>query len=116
MRFLVLLHGDPDGEASLSAAERREIVERHIAFTRWLSERGALVVGEALAPAGEGRTMRFDDDADPVMTDGPFLETEEALGGFYVLECPSIEEAADILRRVPRSPGLGIEIRPVAGG
>jgi hypothetical protein len=116
MRFLVLLHGDPDREASLSVAERRQIVEQHVAFTRWLSERGALVVGEALAPAGEGRTMRFDDGADPVMTDGPFLETKEALGGFYVLECPSIEEAADILRRVPRSPGLAVEIRPVAGG
>jgi hypothetical protein len=116
MRFLVLLHGDPDGEANLSAAERRRIVEQHIAFSGWMSERGALVVGEALAPAGDGRTIRFGDGDDPVMTDGPFVETKEALGGFYVLECPSIEEATDTMRRVPRSPGLAVEIRPVVGG
>lgn len=114
MRFLVLLHGDPDGEASLSAAERRNIVEQHITFTGWLSERGVLVVGEALGPSAAARTIRFDGDTDPVTTDGPFLEAKEALGGFYLLDCASIDEATDVMVRVPRSPSLAVEILPVA--
>ena len=48
-----------------------------------------------------------------IVTDGPFLETKEALGGFYVLEAESIEEAAELIRPVPRSPGLVAEIRPI---
>ena len=75
-------------------------------------ERGAHVVGEALGPPAGRRTVRFDGDG-MLVTDGPFLETKEALGGFYVLEADSIEEAAELVRPVPRSPGLVAEIRPI---
>src|SRR5688572_19361860 len=82
MKFLLLLHGDAAAEAAMTDDERRAIVDQHIAFGRHLTERGARIVGEALGPPAEGRTIRFDGDR-VLVTDGPFLETKEALGGFY---------------------------------
>jgi hypothetical protein len=112
VKFLLLLHGDAAAEAAMTDDERRAVVDQHIAFGRHLSERGARILGEALGPPEAGRTIRFDADR-LLVTDGPFLETKEALGGFYVLEAGSIEEATDLLRPVPRSPGLVAELRPI---
>ena len=112
MRFLLLIYGDAAAEAAMTDDERRAIVDEHIWFRRHLAERGADVIGEALASPETGRTLRFAGDG-MVVTDGPFLETKEALGGFYVLEANSIEEAAELVRPVPRSPGLVAEIRPI---
>jgi hypothetical protein len=112
MKFLLLLHGDAASEAAMTADERRAIVDQHVAFARHLGDRGALVASEALGPPEAGRTVRFEGEQ-LLVTDGPFLETKEALGGFYVLEAGSIEEATELVRPVPRSPGLVAELRPI---
>jgi hypothetical protein len=112
MKFLLLIYGDAAAEAAMTDDERKAIVDEHIGFARHLAERGADVIGEALAPPETGRTLRFAGDG-MLVTDGPFLETKEALGGFYVLEADSIEEAAELVRPIPRSPGLVAEIRPI---
>ncbi len=112
MKFLLLIHGDAAAEAAMTDDERRAIVDQHIEFRRHLAERSPQVIGEALAPPEAGRTVRFDGDR-MLVTDGPFLETKEALGGFYVLEAESVEQAAELIRPVPRSPGLVAEIRPI---
>ena len=112
MKFLLLLHGDAAAEAAMTDDARRAVVDQHIAFGRHLAERGARILGEALAPPKAGRTVRFDGDR-LLVTDGPFLETKEALGGFYVLEAETIDEATELLRPVPRSPGLVAELRPI---
>jgi hypothetical protein len=112
MKFLFLIYGDAAAEAAMTDDERRAIVDQHIEFRRHLAERSPQVIGEALAPAEAGSTVRFDGER-MIVTDGPFLETKEALGGFYVLEAESIEEAAELIRPVPRSPGLVAEIRPI---
>jgi hypothetical protein len=112
VKFLLLIYGDAAAEAAMTDDERRAIVDQHIDFARHLAEGGAHVVGEALAPPEAGRTLKFSGDG-MLVTDGPFLETKEALGGFYVLEAGSIEEAAELARPIPRSPGLVAEIRPI---
>jgi hypothetical protein len=108
MRYLILLYGDTGGEAALDPDERRAIVEEHMAFSGRLRERGALVDGDALEPAA--RTLRKG-----LVTDGPFAETKEQLGGFYLLECADLDEALEWARQVPDSPGLVAEVRPLAG-
>src|SRR5256885_12980352 len=80
MEFTLLLWGSADGEASLSAEERRAIVERHIAFNRELRGSGAHVYAAPLAEAGSGRVGRGE-----LVTDRPFAETKEQLGGLYVI-------------------------------
>jgi hypothetical protein len=112
MRYLMLLYGNEEAERSLPAEERRAIVEQHIALSRRLREAGALVAGEALGASDEARVMRREGDRS-VVTDGPFAETKEQLGGFYLLECADVEEALRWAEQVPHSPGLVAEVRPV---
>ena len=106
MRFLFLIHGDRDGEAALNPDERRAIVGEHIANATMLRDRGTHVLGEALS--GEAAVVRPGER--PLVTDGPFAETKESVGGFYVVDCASREEAFDLAGRVPQSPGVAVEV------
>ena len=110
MRFLFLVHGDADAEAAMSSDERRAIVGEHIAYASILRERGAHILGEALS--GEAATVRPGES--PIVTDGPFAETKEAVGGFYVVDCASRDEAIELAGRVPQSPGVAVEVLTIA--
>ena len=113
MRYLMLLYGDEQRERELSADARRAIVDEHIAFASRLREAGAHVAGEALTDSAEAKVLRGEGES-PIVTDGPFAETQEQLGGFYVLECEGIEDALKWAEQVPKGPGLVVELRPVA--
>jgi hypothetical protein len=106
MRFLFLIHGDTENEAALTPDERRAIVDAHIAYADMLRERDAHVLGEALS--GEAFTLRPGEKA--IVTDGPFAETKEAVGGFYVVDCATRDEAIELAGRVPLSPGVAVEV------
>ena len=110
MRFLFLIHGDGEAEAALGADERRAIVGEHIAYGSMLRKRGAHVLGEALS--GDAAVVRPGER--PIVTDGPFAETKEALGGFYVVDCASREEAVELAGQVPASPGVAVEVLTIA--
>jgi len=97
---------DPDAEARLTSDDRAAIVREHMAYGTMLRERGAHVLGEALT--GEAVTVRPGES--PIVTDGPFAETKEAVGGFYVVDCATREEALELAARVPRSPGVAVEV------
>jgi hypothetical protein len=112
MRFLFLIHGDEQGEAALTPDERRAIVEEHIAYAAMLRERGAHVLGDALAGSETAAVVRPGDT--PLVTDGPFAETKEGLGGFYVVDCASREEALEPAAQVPGSPGAAVEVLAIA--
>jgi hypothetical protein len=112
MRFLFLVHGDEEADAALTADERRAIVAEHMAYGEMLRERGAYVLGEALADTSSAAVVR--PGAEPLVTDGPFAETKEAVGGFYVVECESREEALELAGRVPASPGVAVEVLAIA--
>ena len=111
MRFLFLIHGDREAEAALSPDERRAIVGEHIAYATMLRERGAHVHGEALGDASTGAVVRPGER--PIVTDGPFAETKESVGGFYVVEVANREEAIELAGRVPQSPGAAVEVLPI---
>ena len=110
MRFLFLVHGDGEAEAAMTREELRAIVDEHIAYGAMLRERGAHVLGAALS--GEAVTVR--PGSTPLVTDGPFAETKEAVGGFYVVECTSRDEAIELAGRVPQSPGVAVEVLGIA--
>jgi hypothetical protein len=110
VKFAFLLYGDEAAESALTANERRLIVEGHIAFSRMLRERDALCFGEALAPSTTAATVR---PRRRSVSDGPFAETKEQLGGLYVVDCADRDEAVELARQVPDSPGLVIELRPI---
>jgi hypothetical protein len=109
VKFLLLLHGDAEFEGKLPREERTRIVEEHMAYTRMLRERGAYVSGEALDdPRGTSVVVRPGDP--PIVTDGPFTETKEAIGGFYVVDVADRDEAIALAKQVPLSPGLAVEV------
>jgi hypothetical protein len=112
MRFLFLIHGDAAGEAALTAEERRAIVEAHMGFGAMLREQERFVAGEALDGADSAAVVR--PGGDPVVTDGPFAETKEAIGGFYVVQCTSRDEALALAAKVPQSPGVAVEVLKIA--
>ena len=108
MRFLLLLHGDEAAEEALPMAERMAIVEAHGGFSKALRDAGRHVHGEPLGPSREGKIV-----SKRGVNDGPFAETKEQLGGFYVIEADSMDEAVDWAKQVPESPGLKVEVRAI---
>jgi hypothetical protein len=107
MRFVILLYGDEAAEAALPPEELREIVAQHRALARRLAADAILVAGEGLVPTTAATTVR-----DGVVSDGPFAEAREQLGGLYVVDCADLDQVLAIAEQVPRSPGLVVEIRP----
>jgi hypothetical protein len=109
MRYLFLLWGDEAAELALTEDERRAIVESHVTFTRTIRDEGRAVSGEPLGPSRNGLIVRRNGS----VTDGPFLETKEQLGGFYLIECRDDADAVAVAAGIPSSPGLMIEIRTI---
>jgi hypothetical protein len=110
MKFTVLLYGNEQEEQKLSQDEWQAIIEEHNSFSTKHGD--AIVAGEALNPSTGARTLRRN-GADTVVSDGPFTETKEQLGGFYVIEAPDIETAVAMVRDLPLDPHGAIEVRPV---
>jgi hypothetical protein len=111
MQYLLLIYGEEPTEASsedLMAAEYREYGE----FTAFLRERNAMLAGEALEPTSTATTVRVV-DGKTLTTDGPFAETKEALGGFYLVEATDLDEAIRYAAMIPGARHGSIEIRPV---
>ncbi|WP_225993212.1 YciI family protein [Actinomadura rudentiformis] len=90
--------------------EIQESMNEHIAFTQYLDGRGVAWSGEALRPSTSATTLRPGADGLAV-TDGPYVELTEHLGGFYVIEARDLDDALDIARRCPIA--TGIEVRPI---
>jgi hypothetical protein len=112
MRYLLLISSDDKGEAPPSKAEMEAIVQGHGRFAQELSASGKMVHGERLRPDSDGSRVRFKAGQRQVM-DGPFTETKEALGGFYLIECATKQEAIDWAKKIPLREGGFIEVRPI---
>jgi hypothetical protein len=108
MRFVFLIHDDADAVAALTPDERRVIVGEHIAYSAMLRDIGAHVHGEALDDPSTAVVVRPGES--PLVTDGPFADTKEAIGGLYIVDCASREEAIELAGKVPESPGVAVEV------
>ncbi len=113
MRYMLLITGD---EANLNNLPEPRASQRHAAwgaYTQELVERGNLRGGERLRPAATATTLRLD-GARRLLSDGPFAETKEQLGGFYVVEADNLDQAVEIAAKMPHlEDGGGVEIRPI---
>jgi hypothetical protein len=112
MRYMLLIYQDAEFErswAEASDAEKQELYARYGAFGALLEERKAYVGGGELALSHTATTVRADGD-DFVVTDGPFAEVAEQLGGFYVVEARDLDEALEFARALPSDV---VEVRPL---
>jgi hypothetical protein len=109
-QYLIMLYEDQAGYASADEAFFGQIMQEHQAFQ---AEAGARNLGgNALQPPQTATSIRKDDAGGFVITDGPFAETKEALGGYYLIEAGDLDEAIALAKLVP-TPFGGIEIRPI---
>ncbi|GIG64453.1 YciI family protein [Phytomonospora endophytica] len=112
MRYLFLGYADENAERSLPPEELTRVVRLHEAFGAEMRAEGRFVAGVGLEGSGASFTVRRSADGDDLVTDGPFAETAEQIGGLFILECADREEAIALAKRIPFSPGLTIEVRP----
>jgi hypothetical protein len=112
MRYLVLIHGSEREWETLPATERSAVYEEFRAFAERMREAGKLLGGDELAPTDRATTVRVR-DGETLVSDGPYAETREALGGYFLLDCASLDEAVELARGLPKPRGAGgIEVRP----
>jgi hypothetical protein len=113
MQYLLLIY-----QAELPAGAQPDLDEMtaefaaYDVFTRETRDRGQFVAGEALEPTSTATSVRVQDGR-TVVTDGPFAETKEALGGFYLLECKDLDEAIEMAAKIPAATRGTIEVRPI---
>lgn len=115
MIVMFLFFSNEPALAALDQAGRNGLVERHVTFNHDVLERQVSVLAtRGLQPSSAARTVRPHAGADPVVTTGPHAPADEALAGFYLVECRDLDEATELARRYPMPAGLGcIELRPV---
>ena len=107
MRYMLLLYQD-EKQIDMSPEE----MAKWEAFTKEVTDAGAYEDGRALQPVPTATTVRVR-DGETVTTDGPFAETKEQLGGFYLLNCKNLDEAIAYAAKIPSAPRGSIEVRPV---
>jgi hypothetical protein len=109
MKYLAMIYGDESRWEALSDDERSAVYARYRAFGDAAGDK--VVGGAELGPNSTATTVRVR-EGETIVTDGPFVETKEALGGFYVLECDTIDEAVALAARIPGAETGAIEVRP----
>jgi hypothetical protein len=92
--------------------DRVDLMPEYMAYTQALSDAGALVDANQLQPAGTATTVRVR-NGETLVTDGPFIETKEALGGYYLIDVETLDEALEWAAKIPSARFGHIEIRPV---
>ena len=111
MRYLLLIYNTEPTEPVPDDVMAHE-QDGYNAFTTAIREKGQFEAGEALQPTSTATTVRVDNGR-TITTDGPFAETKEQLGGFYLVDCRDIDEAIELAARIPGATHGSIEIRPI---
>jgi hypothetical protein len=112
MQFLLLIYEAESLMSTRSDAENGAVLQEYMAFTADIRATGKLVAGDALKPTPTATTVRVR-DGKTVVTDGPFAETKEQLGGYYLVEATDLDDALKIAARVPGARYGCVEVRPI---
>ena len=106
--YLIMIYENESGYANATPELLGEVMEAHNRFSEQVGELGAKVVsGRALQPTSTATTVRGD-----AVTDGPFVETKEDIGGFYLIDAKDLDQALAVAKLVPARFG-GVEVRPI---
>jgi hypothetical protein len=112
MQYMLLIYGAGDSWETLSAEQQQQIGAEYFTFTEELRASGKMVAGDALQPTATATSVRVR-DGETLTTDGPFAETKEVLGGYYLIDVDSLDEALEWGAKVPGAKYGTIEVRPV---
>jgi len=112
MQYLLMIYDDEKLWAAMSQEEGAQLYKEYFEYSAWLQEKGWFLGGNALQPTPSATTVRLR-EGDRLVTDGPFAETKEQLGGYYLVECESLDDAIEAAARIPSARLGSIEVRPV---
>jgi hypothetical protein len=112
MRYLLLIYSNEAAGAQASPAEQEAVMEAYWAFTNEVNEAGVNLGGEALQPTSTATTVRVR-DGKTLTTDGPFAETKEQLGGYYIVKADNLDEAIAWAAKIPGAQIGSVEVRPI---
>jgi hypothetical protein len=113
MKYLLTFVRDQDRMYGGTEAEIREGMEAWNEFDREAIEAGVMIANEALELPKTAKTVRIIEGGEPTVTDGPFAETKEQLGGFCLMDCENLDEAIGWAKKVPLRPDSMVEVRQV---
>jgi hypothetical protein len=112
MKYMLLIYQDEPSWDALSEAERQQIYLEYRKLRDELQTRGQFVTGSQLQPIATATSVRVRDGKE-LVTDGPFAETHEQLGGYFLIEAKNLDEATSIAARIPSARAGTIEVRPL---
>jgi hypothetical protein len=112
MKFLLTIYVDESRYASMTPEQSGALMQGYGAFGREAQEAGVLLGGEGLQPTATATTVRVR-DGETLLTDGPFAETREQLGGYYLIDCANLDEANRWAAKIPDAANGAVEVRPV---
>ena len=112
MRYALLICTDETAMEAVSPEEAQESFQKYVEFGEEMGRRGVLQGGERLRPTTDATTVRVR-DGEVATSDGPFAETKEQIGGFYLVDCKDLDEAIEVAARIPGAQVGTIEVRPI---
>jgi hypothetical protein len=112
MRYALLICTDEKAMEAVSPEEAQASLNEYLAFGEEMGKRGVLQGGERLRPTTDATTVRVR-DGEVLTADGPFAETKEQVGGFYLVDCKDLDEAIEVASRIPGARIGTIEVRPI---
>ena len=112
MQYMLLIYGDEEAGSSQTEEEGRATMEAYFAYTRALQDAGVFVAGDPLEPTQTAKTVRVR-EGETLTTDGPYAETKEQLGGYYLIDVASEAEALEWAAKLPGAQHGSVEVRPL---
>lgn len=112
MRYLLMICTDESAVAALSPEEGSAMMAEYGAFGEEMGRQGVLQGGERLRPTTDATTVRVR-DGEVLASDGPFAETKEQVGGYYVVDCKDLDQAIEVAAKVPGARVGAVEVRPI---
>jgi hypothetical protein len=112
MKYLLLIYENEAAFTNLSEAEQGQIFGEYMEYSKRIRKSGQYIAGQALEPVATATTVRVK-DGKTLTTDGPFAETREQLGGFYMVEAKDLDEAIALAAGIPAARTGCIEVRPI---
>ena len=112
MRYALLICGDENAMLAASPEETAAMMAEYDAFGAEMGRRGVLKGGERLRPTTDATTVRVR-DGEVLLSDGPFAETKEQMGGFFLVECEDLDQAIEVASKIPAARHGSIEVRPI---
>src|SRR5881398_1315159 len=112
MRYALLIYADEKAWESVPHEQQHAIYQEYEKFAQELEERGVMCGGDQLADSPAATTVRVR-DGERLVTDGPFAETKETLGGYYIIDVESVDEAIDWAAKIPGARHGSVEVRPL---